>query len=277
MANAFPSIAHEELDKVVEQKSGEEGSNDQRVLTKRYREACTYVKTETGGALVGALGTGGMQGDSVMPNKFTAGYNEGIHKWVEETACSGQAGLEATEPLSQERVDLGISVYADDLWRIQVVRDMEEVRETVKRWDEKLDEKLGGMEMGQNHSKKEHMAKFVGRGAVGYMKEAYQGHQPYSGQVLATVRYLGAWLNNNGRNGVEVRKKKEAAQKGWRAMGSLWANGSIRQRTQAAVYRSLPQSCLLSGLEAACLTNTEITILETRPRIGTCVEVEEER
>ena len=80
MANAFPSIAHEELDKVVEGNFDEEGSNDQQVLKKRYREASMYVHTETGGALVGALGTGGMQGDSVMPDQFTVGYNEGYTK-----------------------------------------------------------------------------------------------------------------------------------------------------------------------------------------------------
>ena len=89
-------------------------------------------------------------------------------------------------------MDLGTSVYADDLWRVQVVKNMEEVRETIKRRDEKLDEKLEGMEMGQNHSKKEHMVKFVGKEAVGCMKEAYQGNQPFQGQMLATVRYLGA-------------------------------------------------------------------------------------
>ena len=48
-----------------------------------------HVQTETGGALVGALGAGGMQGESVMPDQFTAAYNEGIQKSVEETACAG--------------------------------------------------------------------------------------------------------------------------------------------------------------------------------------------
>ena len=87
VANAFcPSMAHEERGKVVEGKCGEYENNSQHVLKKRYGDACMYAQTETGSALVGALGTGGMQGDSVMPDQFTAGYNEGIQRRAEETA-----------------------------------------------------------------------------------------------------------------------------------------------------------------------------------------------
>ena len=44
-----------------------------------------YAKTETGGALIGAIGAGGMQGDSVMPDQFTEGCNKGIEEWADET------------------------------------------------------------------------------------------------------------------------------------------------------------------------------------------------
>ena len=73
MANAFPSIAHEERDRVVEDKYGTAEDSSLQIVRQRYRGAYMYAQTETGGALVGALVSGGMQGDSVMPDQFTVG------------------------------------------------------------------------------------------------------------------------------------------------------------------------------------------------------------
>ena len=66
------------------------------LLKTRYRRAYVYVKTETGGSLIGAIGAGGMQGGSVMPGQFTEGYNKASknglmnHKsWKDEFECAG--------------------------------------------------------------------------------------------------------------------------------------------------------------------------------------------
>ncbi|MFM7981841.1 MAG: hypothetical protein ACKPKO_21235, partial [Candidatus Fonsibacter sp.] len=137
-----------------------------------------YVQTETGGA----LGSGGMQGDCVMPEQCTVGYNAGIQRWTEDTEAAGWRSLKAEEPLTREEVDLSISVYADDLWRTRIVEDMEEVRTTVREWDGELDRRLGSMGMGQNHDKKGAHGKNCG--PDGDVKDARgaQGGAAVSGQ-----------------------------------------------------------------------------------------------
>ena len=112
--------------------------------------------------------------------------------------------------------------------------------------------------MGQNRGKKEHMVKFVGKGAAKEMQRAYMEDINFEGTMRQTVRYLGAWLNNDGRNGMEVRKRKESAHTGWMAMGELWSNNQIERPVKMVVFRSLVRSSLLSGQEAVCLLKGEL-------------------
>ena len=81
VANAFPSISHSELDRVIEDKYGAEPGPDAELLKARCRQAYMHIRTEDGGEILGALGTGGMQGDCVMPGQF-----------VEDTARASKAG-----------------------------------------------------------------------------------------------------------------------------------------------------------------------------------------
>ena len=85
------------------------------------------------------------------------------------------------------------------------------------------------------------------------MKEAYTGEITVEGRLLATARYFGAWLNNNGRHGIEIRKRKEAEHNGWMAMKGLWSNGQVCQTIKGIVYGSLVRNAFLSGLETVCL------------------------
>ena len=79
------------------------------------------------------------------------------------------------------------------------------------------------------------MVKFVGKGAAKEMQRAYMEDINFEGTMRQTVRYLGAWLNNDEKNGMEVRKRKEAAHTGWMAMGGLWSNNQIERPIKMVV------------------------------------------
>ena len=80
--------------------------------------------------------------------------------------------------------------------------------------------------------------------------------------MMTTVRYLGGWLSSSGRNGIEVRKRKEAAHVGWKAMGGLWSNCLVPVKVKITVFQCLVRNSLLSGLECVCLGKTEVGLLE---------------
>ena len=94
------------------------------------------------------------------------------------------------------------------------------------------------------------------------MKRAYLEDISFAGTMRQTVRYLGGWLNNDGRNGVEVRKRKEAAHAGWMAMRGLWSNNQVERSVKMVVFWSLVRSSLLSGQEAVCLLKCEMETME---------------
>ena len=201
---------------------------------------------------------GGMQGDSIMPDQFGEGYNDGVETWVEQTRGDGERSLMATEQMTCSSFDTSISVNADDLWRTGVVKTMEEAQAQVEALDESIDAQLHLRDMGQNRGKKDHMVKFVGKGATKEMQRAYREDISFAGSMRQTVRYLGAWLNNDGRNGMKVRKRKEAAHAGWMAIGGLRSNRPVK----LVVFRSLVRSSLQSGQEAVCLLKGEMETLE---------------
>ena len=261
VSNAFPSMAHSVLDGVIDYKFADDKKNAD-ILKTRYREAYMYVQTETGGAVLGKMRAGGMQGDSIMPEQFGEGYNEGVEVWAEQTRGEGEKSLIAKEPTTGDSFDTSISVYADDLWRTGIVKTMDEAQAQVEEWDESIDTQLHLRDMGQNRGKKEHMVKFIGKGAAKEMQRAYMEEVGVEGTMRQTVRYLGAWLNVDGKNGMEVRKRKEAAHAGWMAMGGLWSNNQIERSIKIVVFRSLVKSSLLSGQEAVCLLKGELETME---------------
>ena len=98
------------------------------ILKTRYREAYLYVQTETGGAVLGRMRSGGMQGDSMMPEQFGEGYNDGVETWAEQTCGEGEKSLIAMEPMTRASFDTSISVYADDLWRTGMLTTLDEAQ-----------------------------------------------------------------------------------------------------------------------------------------------------
>ena len=107
------------LDGVIDYKFVGDTANAD-ILKTRYREAYMYVQTETGGAVLEKMRAGGMQGDSIMPEQFGEGYNDGVETWVDQTRGDGERSLMATEPTTCSSFDTSISVYAEDLWRTGV-------------------------------------------------------------------------------------------------------------------------------------------------------------
>ena len=175
------------LDGVIDYKFVGDTANAD-ILKTRHREAYMYVQTETGGAVLGKMRAGGMQGDSMMPEQFGEGYNDGVETWVEQTRG---------DSWRQSRRRVPASTRASVC--MQRICGAQGSQAQVEAWDESVDAQLHLRDMGQNRGKKEHMVKFVGKGATKEMQRAYREDISFAGSMRQTLRYLGACLNNDGK------------------------------------------------------------------------------
>ena len=108
--------------------------------------------------------------------------------------------------------------------------------------------------MGQNHAKKEWLVRFVGKHACRKMRKCLGKPPVLTGQAKLSVRYLGAWDDSEGRSRPDMSKRLAAARAAWHAMQGWWRTPHAQIKHKVMVFRCLVLSSLLSGLEAATLT-----------------------
>ena len=72
ISNAFPSVAFESLDEVLD---SQYDTRDAAFLTTRYRDTHMKVEDEEGDWMVFRPGCGGLQGDGRAPQKFPFAYS----------------------------------------------------------------------------------------------------------------------------------------------------------------------------------------------------------
>ena len=74
--------------------------------------------------------------------------------------------------------------------------------------------------------------------------------------------YLGVWDDADGRSNPDISKRIAAAHTTWRAMQGWWRTPHVQLKNKVMVFRSLILGSLLSGLEAATLTQNDVAQLE---------------
>lgn len=74
--------------------------------------------------------------------------------------------------------------------------------------------------------------------------------------------YLGVWDDADGRSNPDISKRIAAAHTAWRAMQGWWRTPHVQLKNKVMVFRSLILGSLLSGLEAATLTQNDVAQLE---------------
>eukprot|EP00438_Fugacium_kawagutii_P023486 Skav201495 [mRNA] locus=scaffold1154:15130:15882:+ [translate_table: standard] len=135
-------------------------------------------------------------------------------------------------------------------------------RQTETRRDVGFDSALSKVGMGQDHGKKEWLVRFVGKQACRKMRKCLGKPPVLIGQANLSTCYLGAWDDADGRSQLDITNRLAAARTAWHAMQGWWRVPHVQLKHKVMVFRSLVLSSLLSGLEAATLTQGDIAQLE---------------
>ena len=146
VANAFPSMGHNALERMINNTCKKE---DGPFIQARHKHSIMCVPTPQGERLDLQPGQGGLQGDSAMAAEFGQVYEQQTEMWAKNK--HGQ--ILANDPMTGELLHIGTTMYADDISDIDIVTEATYVHITEDR-NKELDDILEEMEMMQNKTKK---------------------------------------------------------------------------------------------------------------------------
>ena len=63
---------------------------------------------------------------------------------------------------------------------------------------------------------------------------------------------------------MEVSNRIQAADKSWAIMGEFWSHGRMAKRPLVLIFTALVYNTLSSGLEACCLTKTQLQRIDSK-------------
>lgn len=150
VANAFPSLKQEELNRMIDERAHED---DRLFLKARHSCANIHVTDPSGRRLYFKAGQGGLQGDSVMAPEFGQVYEEALEDW---TINRGGTGLYCEDPITEKVMNTGNQLYAEDISDINIL-DGTEWKGTAKGRNKELDSSINVLGLYQNQDKEEHM------------------------------------------------------------------------------------------------------------------------
>ena len=100
-----------------------------------------------------------------MPEMFSAMYDPMVDEWIRWKVDSTKNVVRARDPMTKEVVEVGTTLYADDISELNLTWDAEEMEEVIENCTRELDEGLKRKGMAQNMDKAEHVVTFKGEGA----------------------------------------------------------------------------------------------------------------
>lgn len=261
MTNAFASTPREQHERIFA------GRAAAPLYRQRYERS--YMRAETSNGPVDLLGTvGGRMGDKNEPEAFAEVFREPIAAWnTAQTLPDRERLLIARCPVTNRRVDLSLTKYADDVAKEVVMpeeaieRDghYDTMREMARECNESLDEYLACYGYSQNRSKQAIIPNFVGVGSNRGLRAALAGDM--DGRVEAESRYLGPYLHYRQATGGERRRRIVAARKGYASMGRFWSSRAPAKVKRMAYFARV-LGPLLSGCEALVLTATDVKLMD---------------
>ena len=205
-----------------------------------------------------------MQGDAAAPEQFSELYNPVVRAWQLATSIPKHRNLlTAICPFTGDALAVDVSCFADDIARTCVAHEVLGLQQQERSWDSALDNFLGSIGMGQNHSKKEWLLRFVGKHACTKMRQALGAYSGLRGTARLVAKYLGVWENADVGTQDDVSKRIVAARTAWHALSGWWRCKGVALRHRVAVFKVIVVSTLLSGLEPAVLTDTNLGRLES--------------
>lgn len=206
-----------------------------------------------------------MQGDGPSAELFLEPYHPQLDKWLQSTQINDpQRFLVATCEIlfGSDEQDLSLSSYADDVSRITLGRDPQDMRLALEVGNSSLDRWLWEIDLVQNVGKQEHVVFFGGQGSASNYRTVYETSF-LPGKTTPSARYLGARAHYAGRTQDEIDARLQAAKQNWARMAHFWHRSFSSKRGKVLVYTALVHSALLSGLETLVLEQSKYKQLNT--------------
>ena len=111
VANAFPPFSHESMDENLK-----DTTNDytRMQLRARHERLNFRIQDGEGYGMILAPGTGGAQGDKVMPTQFRRVYEGSLEEWIEHKERDLGRGIRSLDHMTGEEVQVDLTCFADD-------------------------------------------------------------------------------------------------------------------------------------------------------------------
>ena len=190
-----------------------------------------------------------------MAQIFRTMFDEGLREW--DVGPDYNTRLLSATWGSHQSVDLSRTTFADDCAKTMVCTSLAQLEGTVDRSDVKLDRMLGERGMAQNKGKKEVMFCFMGTGSAKESQYVWANWDDQRGKLKERARYLGAIRRWDGKEVDNVKFRCDAALGKFYEFGGLWKSRDVDIGVKRIVFHSVLKSTLLTGLEAAVLTDKE--------------------
>ena len=232
-----------------------------RLLKHRHQQNWMVITTNTGDWVLLKPGTGGLQGDVLMPDLFGETYEEKLQDWITWKELNTTGNIYAVDPITGERVEIGTTVYADDVNELAIARSAAETEDFERLSTQKLNAGLYVLKLGQNMMKAELSGHYMGPGSrCEYQKAAESEHLP--GRWTPCPRYLGNWLHHSGSCAENIERRKRAMQEGYYNCRGFWARPGIPHEHKRGMFLSMIYNTGLSGMECEQPTWTQVQELE---------------
>jgi hypothetical protein len=261
VANAFPSMSHEALNHMIENRCH---LCDQEFIKTRHTNSSVCIETPTNERIYVNPRQGGLQGDGAMAPEFGQVYEEALEKWM----VNENNSINVTDPITNETIHAGSQNYADDISDINMFKDCQEFINNTNSRNQALDSILELMEMGQNVDKEEHLIFTCGRNAVKRAQDIHESadrirrHQSF-GVTKCSGKYLGNFTHTTGKTNENTDNRVKAMRESFYAFKNLWNNKDIHIKNRVRLFQGNIISAATSGLEAEVIGITEMNKLES--------------
>ena len=261
VSNAFPSPSHEEMDRMVDRVAKEE---DRAIIKHRYKQSRMVIKEATGRKVVIKPRTGGLRGDGCMAEMFSAMYDPHVDRWIKRRRNEERIKLEAMDPVTGEIIQVGTTLFADDINETNVTENSEELDRVWAYSTEMLNEEIGPMGMAQNMDKAENIVCFMGTGATKETRKAEKRNDEKGKGITASkAKYLGNVKQAEGQTNANLKKRKNAMREGCNAYKGLWSKKGVQMKTKRTIFMGMVFNTGLAGMEAERPRWREIQEIDT--------------
>ena len=258
IANAFPSMGHAALDKMLND-LGQDGPLT-RMLRHRYKQAVMIIRDPHGAGIVIHPQCGGLQGDATKPEMFSATYDPHVDAWINNrcTQLTDHVIL-ATDPLTGVTLEIGTTLYADDIQETNLTPDAAALEVVEKTSTDLLNAELRALDMAQNTSKAEHIVCFFGPNSNKETAKAEKRNDdPAKGKTCDQAKYLGNICHYTGKTKYNTERRRKAFREGYYMVQKFLQCTEIELRLRRPVFLNLVYNTFLSGLEPEQVHFTEL-------------------